>query len=409
MKRIITAIGNEELNKILKTQTNIIVEGQDIQYQEGILEALEEYREIDVIILHEDIIGELDLEDLIRGILLFKNEIEIILITNQELKVNHNVVKIINNNINYVKQVVEILNNNVYINEKTSTTYRQIKEEKEIIRKETQKEKIRIQKKNEFADKVVNIKERLKELIRKRKRIQDIICVIGSSGIGKTSFISILSKIIKSRKILIINFDFVNNNLHSVFGVNMIPKDIKEKIKDKEFLNEFRLKEKNIQKLIVKVEKRLDIISNVNLIFDNNYKISNEGIQEMLEELKKQYDLILIDTTQEMKYEEITECILNYSTKIICLVGGNLIEVKKTIDLIKDNQKDKIDIVYNKKNKYTIKKKILEILFFRFKIIGVLHYDIEYDKIINKNINRLYISKKIKKEFNKIIKKLQIN
>lgn len=184
---------------------------------------------------------------------------------------------------------------------------------------------------------------------------------------------------------------------------------MKEKVKDEEFLNEFRLKEKNIQRLIVKVEKGIDIVSSANLIFDEKYEISESGIQEMLLELKRQYDVILIDTTQDTKYRKIIEMIIELSTKVICLVGGNLIEIKKTISMLKENQKDKTNIIYNKKSKYTLNSKMLEMLFFRFKMIGGLHYDCRYDQIINKNINKLYISKKIRREYEKILEELQIN
>lgn len=217
------------------------------------------------------------------------------------------------------------------------------------------------------------------------------------------------SKICKSKKILIIDFDLINNNLHSIFGINKIPKDIKEKIKEEEFLNEFRLKEKNIQKLVVKVEKRIDIVSSANLIFDENYILSRDGIEEMISVLKRQYDIILIDTIQDTKYKKIVDTISELSTKVICLVGGNLIEIKKTISKLKDEQKDKVYIVYNKKSKYTMNTKILEMLFFKFKLLGVLQYDCRYDQIINKNINKLFISKKIRKEYLKILERLQIN
>ena len=41
MKKIITAIGDENLNIFLKKQNNVEVIGNDIQYQEGIFEILE--------------------------------------------------------------------------------------------------------------------------------------------------------------------------------------------------------------------------------------------------------------------------------------------------------------------------------------------------------------------------------
>ena len=65
MKRVITAIGNEELNKMLRKQKDILIESPDIQYQEGIIEAIDKYPKTDIVILFEKIIGEIELEDLI--------------------------------------------------------------------------------------------------------------------------------------------------------------------------------------------------------------------------------------------------------------------------------------------------------------------------------------------------------
>lgn len=55
MKKILTAVGDEELNIKLRVYNNFIIVNQDVQYQEGIIEALNEYEDIDMIILHEDI------------------------------------------------------------------------------------------------------------------------------------------------------------------------------------------------------------------------------------------------------------------------------------------------------------------------------------------------------------------
>lgn len=407
MKKIITAIGDEELNSVLKLQSNIVVESSDIQYQEGIIEALEKYTDTDTVILKEDIIGDLSIEDLIRSIIILKNDIEIILIGERksELEEIKNITRIVDNKENYVEIVLKTLVNNIYIKQENVNNIKMMKMEKEEITQQVREEKIRIQSKNGID----SIKVKIKNLLKKKEKKKEVISVIGSTGIGKTTFIAILSKICKSKRILIIDFDFINNNLYSVFGVSKYPKEIKEKIKDEEFLNEFRLKERNIKNLIVKVEKGIDLIPSTNIVFDENYMYSREGIKEMIEELKRQYEIIIIDTLQDTKYAKVTKTILELSTKIVCLVGGNLLEIKKTIHLLNNNQKDKVNIVYNKKNKYAMKRKILEILLFRFKIIGCLHYDSRYDQIINKNVNKLYITKKIKKEYNKILNKLQIN
>lgn len=207
---------------------------------------------------------------------------------------------------------------------------------------------------------------------------------------------------------MIIDFNLNDNNLYSFFGVRKIPKELNEKIKDKNFLSEFKLKEKNIEKLIVNVNRKIDIISNTNLIFDEKYSVNNEKIEEILNDLSEKYDLVLIDTGTSEKYEDIIKTLINLSSKIICIVQGNLIEVKKTKKLLGKyiEEKDKVKFIYNKKSKYSMKKETIKILLHEFKMIGVLHYDNIYNKIINKNINRLYISKKIEREFENIIKKI---
>ena len=225
---------------------------------------------------------------------------------------------------------------------------------------------------------------------------------------GKTTFISILSKLIPKKKILIIDFDLINNNLHSVFGVKQISKEMKEKIKDHEFLNEFRLKESNIKKLKVRIDRNIELISKTKIIFDKKYIVKEERIRIMLEELTKNYDLILIDTSSDTKYRELVKILTALSNKVICLIEGNIISIRKTMNLLKEfeEQRSKIKLVYNKKSKYTLSTSILKIIFLKFKLIGTLEYEIEYNKIINKSVKILYINKNIRNEFKEIIRNI---
>lgn len=226
--------------------------------------------------------------------------------------------------------------------------------------------------------------------------------------LGKTIFISILSRIIKAKKILVIDFDLVNNNLYTMYGVNSIPRSMKDKLKDDEYLSEFRLNERNIEKLLVKVSHKIDLISSVKYVFDENYILKHEKIEEMIEKLKEKYDLILIDTTFDIRYQKLMKELINISSKTVCLVEGNLVCMKKTKELLETNRQNtkKINIIYNKKNKYTIEENVLKMIFFKYKFIGTLSYDCKYDKIINKNLNALYITSNIEKEFTKIANKL---
>ncbi len=188
-----------------------------------------------------------------------------------------------------------------------------------------------------------------------------------------------------------------------MFGSNIIPKEIKKKINDKDFLYEFKLKESNIKNLIIKIDKNIDLISETNIIFNENYIANEEKIKEMFNVLKKDYDLILIDTNEDSKYIELIKILSNLSYKTICIMQANLIYVKKTINLINDvtTKEDEISIICNKQNKYSMNKKMLEFMFYKHKIIGTLSYSEEYDKIINKNVNTTSINKKIKEEFRK--------
>ena len=111
MIKVITAIGNEELNNILKKE-EVIIESPDIQYQEGIIEALEKYPDTNIIILNENIIGNLETEELIRNIVMIKNDIRIILLCNKDVySEDENLVKIIELKEDYIQIVLEILLN----------------------------------------------------------------------------------------------------------------------------------------------------------------------------------------------------------------------------------------------------------------------------------------------------------
>lgn len=190
-----------------------------------------------------------------------------------------------------------------------------------------------------------------------------------------------------------------------MFGSIKLPKDMKENVKKSEYLKEFKLNEMNLKKLIVKVDRNIDLISETSLIFDEGYIINEGKIRQILENFKKYYDLIIIDTGSDTKCFNITKTLTKACDKIVCLVEGNLISVRKNMNLLNSLEldKEKVGIIYNKKSKYSMKAKLVEMVFLKYEMLGVLNYDNKYNHIINKNVNRLYISKKIRKEFEKIL------
>ena len=68
MKKIVTAIGNKNLNLKLKQENDFEIMVDDIQYREGILEFLEKEKNIDFLFLSELLPGEIEIKELIEKI-----------------------------------------------------------------------------------------------------------------------------------------------------------------------------------------------------------------------------------------------------------------------------------------------------------------------------------------------------
>lgn len=126
-----------------------------------------------------------------------------------------------------------------------------------------------------------------------------------------------------------------------------------------------------------------------------------------MKEIKNNFEYIILDLTSNIKYKFI-KTILISSNKIIFLLEPNLIEIKKTNNILEIFLKDfnieidKIKIVFNKTNKYQLAESILEELFSNFEIIGNIKYSEQYNNLINTN-NFKNIDKS---EYEKIYKKI---
>ena len=71
-----------------------------------------------------------------------------------------------------------------------------------------------------------------------------------------------------------------------------------------------------------------------------------------------------------------------------------------------DIEKNKINIICNKKESFQNNLDILKIIFKKIKIIGCINYNKEFNILINNNL-KIEIPKKIKKEFQNIINKIE--
>lgn len=346
----ITALGNEEINKLLKKELEII--GKDIQYQEAVLDVLENNENIEFLILSSIIPGQFNIYEFINLIIFKNSKIKIIIFLekrNKELEdflISKGINNIYYNNEITIQEIINNIKNNKNINYEI---------------KKTNKTKI-----------IKNIKNK------------KIITIIGAPKIGKTIFSIIFCLINKNKKILLINLEENKNNLKIILGKNF-----------KETDNNIIKIKNNIDFLLINFKKQ-----------KNNEKIKLNNEIKKFDVFLNRYDYIIIDTDEVCEKSEILE----KSDEIIIMVEANLLGISESKQIIEEtigmnkNQKNNIKIVFNKQNEMSISKEILKFMFEDFTILGILHYDKHYNLLINSNAK--IINSKIKKEFLKIIKNI---
>ena len=405
--KILTALQDPKTNEILKEKTKHNIIETDIQYQEGILETLEKNNKIDLIIISQLLPGNIGFKDLINKIKIINNNIEIIAILenkNNELKdflKQKNINSIFYNNEITIDELINVIEEKDK-NKKEMEINKEIKLLKEIILENNKK--IEQNKKEKKINKILNVLKEEKIKIIKNSKINNIkkfknkinktqnkiISVVGIPGVGKSIFISLFSKNIKHKKILIIDFDIYNKSLDLIFGYNT-------KVQQ--------------EKAIIKINNNIDLLSKIEIFFKESY-IEKNKIKNILDSFSKKYDLIIIDNTSEYSCEHTKE-ILKNSDSIIFLSDANLIELNKTKKLLEKYinkwkiEKERINVVFNKININSINNKILNNLFSDFNILGKINFSDKYNLIINNNLKIL--NKKINKEYINIIKKMKIN
>ena len=405
--KILTALQDPKTNEILKEKTKHNIIETDIQYQEGILETLEKNNKIDLIIISQLLPGNIGFKDLINKIKIINNNIEIIAILenkNNELKdflKKKNINSIFYNNEITIDELINVIEEKDK-NKKEMEINKEIKLLKEIILENNKK--IEQNKKEKKINKILSILKEEKIKIIKNSKINNIkkfknktnktqnkiISVVGIPGVGKSIFISLFSKNIKHKKILIIDFDIYNKSLDLIFGYNT-------KVQQ--------------EKAIIKINNNIDLLSKIEIFFKESY-IEKNKIKNILDSFSKKYDLIIIDNTSEYSCEHTKE-ILKNSDSIIFLSDANLIELNKTKKLLEKYinkwkiEKERINVVFNKININSINNKILNNLFSDFNILGKINFSNKYNLIINNNLKIL--NKKINKEYINIIKKMKIN
>ena len=417
-------MGNENLNQKLKKEN--IFEIVDIQYQEGILELLEKDNEIDFLILNELLPGNIDIRKLIEKIKLNNSNIKIILFLekkNEELE-NYlyakGIFKIFYHNQIEVKEMIELIQNNS--KNSNQEIKKEIDELKKILLEKNKKENktnlffknnAKNNKMNKFNNKNEIFKNNSNKIFNNNfhnnleSKRKEIVCVSGTSGVGKSIFSINLAKSFmqEENKILIIDFDILNNSLHTILGIKKYPEKIKNRIKNNNLLNEIKVEE-----LIIKINSKIDLISGINLLFDSKYKISSIKIKNILLKLKEKYNLIIIDTSSECFFDYTKEIMKNSNYNIF-ITEANLLEIKKAKNLLNvyiqewEIPQNNFNILFNKYDQNSIDISVLKHIFSGFSILGKLSNNSQYNLIINKN-SKKQLEKNLQKEYNIINKKI---
>ncbi len=234
MKKIVTAINNPKLNEELKKEYNFEVVGKDIQYGEAILEILEKNRNIDLIIISEEVLDEMKIEKLIDRIQLINEKIKIVFILekeNQELEkilIKKKILDIYYNNKINLKELIKIINKKEINMEEEIVKLKKIIEEKKFMSEKEQKNFIHRKlknvkrKKNEIINKVRVLKERNKKQKKKRNMSTKIISFSGNYKSGKTTLSLIISQWLaeKNYKVLLIDGDLEKKDLSFILRKN---------------------------------------------------------------------------------------------------------------------------------------------------------------------------------------------
>lgn len=299
--KVLTAIGNENLNNILKEQDEFEILENDIFYKEGILEFLEKNNDVDILILYENLAGEINIINLINKIKIINNEINIFFVLENK---NDELEKILKK---------ENIKNIFYINE------------------------INV---NDFIDKIKNAKINNNE-----KLIEEI---------------NLLKNIINKKNEELIkykNSNFENKKLIILIG------------------------EKNVGKTT--------ILNNLKNIYwrENIFEFKEMNMNDYLEIKNETYKIIFV---LERKIDKI-----KFSKKII-----NELIFKNKIS------PEKINIIFNKIDNYSINKNISKSILKNINIIGNIKLNKYPDYLINEKNNYKKENKKLIKYFFKIIKKI---
>lgn len=393
MINILTAILNENINYKLKEYEKINIKYDDIQYEEGLIEILENDSNIDILILNSIFYKNIISKNLMK---LINKETTIILIKLKEevYEYKDNVIQIENRNEDeIINEIINIISNKfeVEINKVSSINY--LKEENEKIKNELEMLKKIIEQKKEkkLFEKIKDFKKskEIKEGNINKKSIKkgNIILFTGVPKTGKTVISSVVAEnLSKYNKVLLIDVNFKEKDLITLF-------------------NKKKFNEKEDENILIKINDNLDLLSDLDIVIKDFRTDISSKLDILLNQLLYKYDYLIIDFNLENE-NFIFEYILNKADKIFILIEGDLLnlkESKKAFEKITNViNKKLIQIIINKNNSRFIEKEVIENIL-NVKISMLIDYSKKFIKFINTNGKTCFRNRNIENLVNKII------
>lgn len=401
MKKIILAINNKKLEKMLLESNNKIeITFNKLQYREAILEILEKNKNIDFILIDENLPGIISIEELIRKIKLINNKINILIFLKKDNVNKINILKSLNIKNIYLNKKIDI-NKIIKIIIKDNN-YEKYKELKNNIKYKKTNDRNNI--KNKLFK--INILEGVFTKIKKHKNINvlkneenKLITIVGKRKTGKSTITNFLLIYLleKNKKILLINLNKkIEHNYLVLFGKKYY------KIK-----NNYLINNKNKKEAFLKSEIKI----NNNLIFLNNFQqiIQQNNYNNILEYFTrhyiKKYDYILVDIGDNAN-KKIKEKIIEKSNKTIIILTNDLLGIKQIdkirqkLNNLEEKEKKSLHIILNKYYFNLISNSIFKNLIKKKIKINTIFYNQKYinlqDKILKKekmNLNTYFLNK----------------
>ena len=432
MEKVLLAIDDKKLIKKIKEDNNINLINNNLQYREAILEILEDNKNIDFILISENLPGLISIEELIKKIKIINNKINIIFFLEKYDINKKNKLKNLNiNNIYYdkkinVNKIINLINKNNYKIENKINNKKISNKDKKLIKinfnQNNYKEiaKVQINRiieiiKNNFNNLISNKNNKLNSInkIKNNKKIK-IITIMGKKKTGKTTIINLLLIYLlqKNKKILLINLNkkIENNYFNFIRKKYYKIKNNYLKINKKnELLNINENKNKKIKNIFSSLEIKIN--NNLNFLYNFQNICQENNLNDMLEyffkSYLKNYDYLLVDIGNNANMN-LKQKIIEKSDKKLIVVQDNILGIKdvreltQKLDRLEEKKKNGLHIILNEYY-YTLISKLIfkELINENYKLdtfFGNLKFTNLKSKMIKNNkykINKL-LNNKIK-------------